>query len=240
MATAILNAAKPTITTELQNLVKDCNDSIVAIGATNVPDASLQDEFRALIKEIETAIATEATTDVSAYTSRLTELTSKYDELKGRRIKFLAQANPNLYTYTDLLKMTYGTALDTGLFIVILTAVILGGSVAANIFIDTTLVYRLYYFVYGAAFFPFTLLYALYNPPYWRSTIFPWVQRGEESSALSKFPLSLLWNLISYTKPSPFDVETLGYSKGLLGIFIVSLLSSMGILYFIVNRRLPI
>jgi hypothetical protein len=240
MATAILNMAKPTITTEFQALLKESNDSLVAIGAVEVPDAVLQDEFRVLIKEIETTIAAEATTDLTVYTTRLQELTAKYDALKARRIKFLADTNPNLYTLADLAKLTYETAMDTALFFLILTAVLLGGSVAANLFIDRSPAYRLYYFIYGAAFFPFTLLYALFNPPYWRSTLFPMVQRGEESSAMSKFPLSLLWNMISYAKPSPLDTETLGYTKGLLSIFIAGLLTTIGVLYFILFRRIPI
>lgn len=239
MATAILNAAKPTITSEFQILLKDSNESLVAIGGVKVPDAVLQDEFRVLIKEIEETIAAEATMDLSVYTTRLQELTTKYDGLKSRKIKFLADTNPNLYTLADLAMLTYGTAMDTALFFLMVTAVLLGGSIAANIFVDKTLVYRLYYFVYGAALFPFTLLYGLFDPPYWRSTLFPWVQRGEESSAMSKFPLSLLWNLISFAKPSPFDEETLGFSKMLLRFLVVGLLSAIVALYFIVFRRLP-
>lgn len=240
MAAAILNLGKPAVTNEIRVYIKDANDAITVINTTKIPDGTLISDYSALIKEMEDAIAAEATTELTAYTARLADFKGKYDALNERKIRFLVQANPTIYTYADLVKLTYGTAVDIALFVILLIAVLLGGTIASHYFIDESLAYRLYYFVYGAAFFPFVHLYALFNPPYWRATLFPWVERGKESSFLSKFPVSVLWNFISYSRPSPLDVETLGYTKGLLSIFIGGLLVSIGALYYISFRRLPI
>jgi hypothetical protein len=61
-----------------------------------------------------------------------------------------------------------------GFYIFIGFGALLGGIIMSNAY--ATEAYwgiRLYYFVYGAAFFPITLLYGAINPPYWVSLIFP-------------------------------------------------------------------
>lgn len=240
MASAILNMGKSAITSELETYVTQSQEAITAIGATKQPDSALQADYEALKADLQATIDAEAATDVSVYTSKLVELKSRFDTLNTRKVQFLASANPTVYTLTDLAQMTYGNTLNTILFFLMVAAVILGGTVASHLFLDERLVYRIYYFAYGAALFPFSLAYAIFDPPYWRATLFPWILKGEEASVISKFPLSLLWNFIAYSSPSPLDKETLGYTKGLLRMFSGGILGLLVVFYFLVFERLPL
>jgi hypothetical protein len=61
-----------------------------------------------------------------------------------------------------------------GFYIFIAFGALLGGIIMSNAYAaESFWGIRLYYFVYGAAFFPLTLFYGAVNPPYWVSLIFP-------------------------------------------------------------------
>jgi hypothetical protein len=240
MASGILNMGKPAITTELQKYIDDSKAAITAIDATTEPDRNLSADYGVLIDDLTAVVNTEASTDITVYTSKLVELKGRYDALNTRKVQFMASASPSVYTLTDLAQLTYGTALDTVLLFVITTAIILGGTIMSHVFIEESLPYRLYYFVYGAALFPFSIIYGIFYTPFWRSTIFPWVLKGEESSSMSRFPASVFWNLIAYSAPSPLDKETLGNTKGMLRMFSIGVLLSFIVSYFLVYEKLPI
>lgn len=238
MATAILNMGKPVITAEMQKYVQESKDAIKTIDAVTEPDRTLSSDYATLVTELEAAIAAESATDLASYNSKLNGFSSRFIGLNERKVQFLATASPSIYTLTDLAQLTYGATLDTILFFVVLTAAILGGAIVSNTFIEETTAYRLFYFVYGAAFFPFSILYGIFDPPEWRSTIFPWVLKGEESSWMSRFPASILWGLFAYSAPSPLDKEK--SAKGLLRIFSIGVLIAFIVSYFLVYERLPI
>lgn len=61
-----------------------------------------------------------------------------------------------------------------GFYIFIGFGALLGGIIMSNAYAaEAFWGIRLYYFIYGAAFFPITLFYGAINPPYWVSLIFP-------------------------------------------------------------------
>lgn len=60
----------------------------------------------------------------------------------------------------------------------IVGAAVLGGIVLSNTYFEEVFWgIRLYYFIYGALFFPLSLLYGVWRPPVWQSTLFPWAVR---------------------------------------------------------------
>ncbi len=61
-------------------------------------------------------------------------------------------------------------------------AAILGGIVLSNTFaLEAFFLIKLFYFVYGAAFFPASLLYGIARPPVWQASLFPWSKREQIS-----------------------------------------------------------
>lgn len=61
---------------------------------------------------------------------------------------------------------------------------IVGGIITANAYIGERFwALKLYYFIYGAVFFPASLLYALIRPPFWQATFIPFYQRQGPTTA---------------------------------------------------------
>ncbi len=55
---------------------------------------------------------------------------------------------------------------------------ILGGIILSNHFVaESFWGIKLYYFIYGAAFFPGSLAFGLFSPPYWHATVAPLFKR---------------------------------------------------------------
>ena len=58
-------------------------------------------------------------------------------------------------------------------------ASIIGGILAANLYVGESFwALKLFYFLYGAVFFPFPVLYSLVAPPAWHSTLIPFYERA--------------------------------------------------------------
>ena len=84
------------------------------------------------------------------------------------------------------------------IYLLILLAGLLGGSILANSFFSESFwLIRLFYFVYGALAFPLTILYGIFKPPVWRSLIFPYYQRPQPIAT------SITETLFSFEPPSP-------------------------------------
>ena len=88
----------------------------------------------------------------------------------------------------------------------IIISVILGGIVASNQFIGYNYwPIRLYYFIYGAVFFPIVLLYGVVFPPEWRCSFLP-IFEYEEDNLSTNFFLRSMKQLVGYIPP-PKDRE---------------------------------
>lgn len=124
-------------------------------------------------------------------------------------------------SYRVQIPVISGLAISTGqniLAMLLAFSVLFGGIIGSHFFIQASALQRFYYFVYGAALFPFTLLFAIYQPPLWRATLIPLVEGSR--------------GLFSFVAPSPLDKpsNTLRYlSVGLL-------LSVVGFYYFLYER----
>jgi hypothetical protein len=73
-----------------------------------------------------------------------------------------------------LIKRAWRFSSDYIYYILLFTTAIFGGIILSNVYINESfLPIRLYYFFYGTAFFPISLMYGIINPPTWNATIFP-------------------------------------------------------------------
>jgi hypothetical protein len=72
-------------------------------------------------------------------------------------------------------------------YILLFTTAIFGGIILSNVYINESfLPIRLYYFFYGTAFFPISLMYGIINPPVWSATIFPGFKVPESGPFVQK------------------------------------------------------
>lgn len=240
MAAAIAELGKEPVINQMKAFITEIDTSITTIQGTTEPNEELITNYTSLKTDIETSINSASTTELTALTSKLNEQQGTLYSLHRQKAEFMFKAKPNAYTFADFTQMTLGKTLNTVLFIVFCLAVVFGGTVASHYVIEKPLVYRLYYFVYGAALFPVSLAYGVFNPTYWRSTLFPLVEKGSEGSLLTTFPFSLFWSFIAFSPPTPRDAETIGYTKFLFRVFSGGLLAAFVAFYFLKNERLPI
>jgi hypothetical protein len=74
-----------------------------------------------------------------------------------------------------LIKRAWRVSSEYIYYILLFFCAIFGGIILSNVYINETFFpIRVYYFLYGTAFFPASLLYGIVNPPEWNATIFPW------------------------------------------------------------------
>lgn len=93
----------------------------------------------------------------------------------------LADADDALLVHEDkefsgwrLIKRAWRFSSDYIYYILLLITAFFGGIILSNVYIEESyLPIRLYYFFYGTAFFPISLMYGIVNPPEWNATIFP-------------------------------------------------------------------
>ena len=74
-----------------------------------------------------------------------------------------------------LIKRAWRMSSDYIYYMLLFACAIFGGIILSNVYINETFFpIRAYYFFYGTAFFPASLLYGIVNPPEWNAKIFPW------------------------------------------------------------------
>lgn len=240
MAGALADMAKAPILTQMNSFITEIDSSITLIKGTTNPDEGLITKYGSLKKAIEDTINGATSVDITALTASLQAHQNAKLDLDKEKATFMFKAKPNAYTLSDFAKMTLGKTLDTVLLCIFCLVVVLGGTIASHYVIDKPLAYRLYYFVYGAALFPFSLAYGAVSPTYWRSTIFPLFEKGSEGSILTSFPLSFFWSFFAFSPPTPRDTETIGYTRLLMRIFSGGSLVAFVAAYFLRYQKLPV
>jgi hypothetical protein len=94
----------------------------------------------------------------------------------------------------------------------IVGAALLGGIVLSNTHYEEVFWgIRLYYFIYGTLFFPLSLLYGVWKPPVWQSTLIPWTVRTEVDAATSS---ERLFSYHIYTEPERVAEIAPGLKRG--------------------------
>jgi hypothetical protein len=89
-----------------------------------------------------------------------------------------------VFNWRRMLKRTFYSTATYIFYLLLAIGVLLGGILCSNLYASESFwAIRLYYFVYGAAFFPLVLFYSMFKPPFMHSYIFPAYERI--ASALS-------------------------------------------------------
>jgi hypothetical protein len=94
---------------------------------------------------------------------------------------------------------------------------LLGGILASNLYVNEPFwLMRVYYFIYGGTFFPLTMLYSLFRPPFIFSTLIPLFQKEIRD------PNSILDTMFSFEKLDIVAANAkLGNTKTYARIFVI-------------------
>ena len=217
----------------LNELMNDISDSIVKLGSiSKVNDSALLTDYKTLQGNIKLIRDTYATTDFTTLTAQLQQSKDQKAPLDARRDTAIKAAENIVATPLGFMKTIQRQTLKSFLAIFMYISVFLAGLSMSHIFIATSLMYRAYYFILGAAFFPIVLVYTIYSPPVWRSALFPLFEKGELSAETERATFGLL----SFYKPNPVGDKEMNYSRIMLrGLSLASLFFTGGA-YWLLNR----
>ena len=208
-----------------KQLLLNIDTSVGKAQGLATPDTALISDYTTLKTDIQAVYYAYATTDITALTNKTQDFQGRLDILDARLAALLPTPVSKEPTAAEVAAMTAKKTAATILFVTILIGMFLGGIVVSHAFIETPLMYRLYYFFYGAALFPISLAYGVYDPPIWRAVLFPLFEKGDEPASLKTFPLSLVWSLIAFSAPNPDDYDTIGVYKNVLRLACGAVLS---------------
>jgi hypothetical protein len=173
----------------------------------------LKTAYTKLDSDIDNEISSWSKTDFTTLTLNLQRLSIQKETYDRSRRDIIKNKSMDL-TFTGFTRRIANDTLENIATTSIIIGFILGGIVMSNNYIEKSVNMRLFYFVYGAALFPISLLYGIVNTPTWHSTIIPLVR--QEISAIALF---------SYRNPNlTIDSPTGGYKTSLMICCIISLL----------------
>ena len=185
----------------LKELVADIDKSISDIaGAEVTTDASgesiksLKKSYTDLKETINAQITSWSTTDVASLGASVASYTSQKEALDKTRQNFIKNGKLDL-TFSGIARATALATLEKFATASIISAFIFGGIVMSNNFLnETTILLRAFYFIYGGALFPVSLIYGTFYTPTWHSALFPLFEKTKMNIPL-----------FSYKTPSALD-----------------------------------
>jgi len=142
--------------------------------------------------------------------------------IRGKLASMNSDANIDRYKdfiFTRMLNFSTSIAFGLLYYVILGLSILFGGIIVSNMYFqDDFWVNRLYYFVYGMAFFPISLLVGIIRPPPWMATIMPFYDVSHEGPGQS------YWHFI-YTL---FGVPLFGFNSAGTGskwhIWVISLI----------------
>ena len=114
------------------------------------------------------------------------------------------------FVFTRMLTFSASIAFEVIYYTTLTLCILFGGIIVSNMYFEDFWAGRIFYFVYGMAFFPLSLLVGIVRPPPWLATIMPYFNRSLEvpvdiSGASPSFLYTLLGSpLFGYT---PADAQ---------------------------------
>jgi hypothetical protein len=135
------------------------------------------------------------------------------------------------FIFTRMLAFSTSIAFEILYYVILSLSVLFGGIIISNMYIQEDFwAGRLYYFVYGMAFFPISLLVGIIRPPPWLATIMPFYDRTNEA------PSKSYWNFIYVL----FGVPLFGYNPMVAGskwnIWIITIILTIALAFFTYMR----
>jgi len=152
-------------------------------------------------------------TDFSAAVDLSGGMTASF--IRGRLSSMNNSANIDRYkdfVVTRMLTFSATIAFEVLYYTILVLSILFGGIIVSNMYFEEDFwAGRLYYFLYGMAFFPISLLVGIVRPPLWLATIMPFFDRSVESpvqTVSGASSQSFLYRLIGsplfgYTPPTP-------------------------------------
>lgn len=210
-------------------------------GLNQTIDTALVTDYTTLKTEIEATLNAWPTTDLSTLNSKESDYSSRKDAL-GKRLDAVKPKQDALGA-GDAVAITAKRTAERVLDLFFWIAAIFGGIINSHIFLNKTsssLIMRLYYWVFGFAFFPIVLFYALYDPPAWRAALFPWFDRENVPPAMNSTILKPLTILVMFRKPGIGETDFGQVTRNMLRFISMGLLAGICIIYLMVNGTLPI
>jgi hypothetical protein len=138
------------------------------------------------------------------------------------------------FVFARMLKFSASVAFQVLYYVILSLSVLFGGIIVSNMYVQEDFwAGRLYYFVYGMAFFPIALLVGMFRPPPWLATIMPFYDISRDGPKSESY-----WHFI-YTL---FGVPLFGYNPTMNGskwnIWTMSILLTISLAFFTYMRGL--
>jgi len=161
---------------QLQGLNTTISNSIKGLSEIDTTESSeLQAKYVELQGSIQAAISTANSTDSNTLISNLKDYRKQLLEYDDSRNKIIG----NNFGSTDFLTAVGKSFLYYATMTIYIVGPLFAFIIMTNSFFDENLVFKLFYGIWGALFYPLTLVYSVFNPPVWRSLIIPLVADDE-------------------------------------------------------------
>jgi hypothetical protein len=128
-------------------------------------------------------------------------------------------------TLTRINGVTYGHNLRLASYII---GMILAIIIITNTMVSELWLYKLYYALWGAIFYPIVLLYGLYDPPVWRAILIPFYEISIHSPSYIKY-----LPFFTYNPPGAPDLKK-SNNKTTLRVF-----TGVAVLFGLIAQMLP-
>jgi len=191
---------KYAIVMSFRDLISDIDKSLSDISVVTITaDASgqsittLKNSYTNLKETISTQLKAWSTTDLTTLSASLATSKSQKDGLDTTRHTYIMNGKLDL-TFSGIAHATAQATLEKFALASVFSAFIFGGIVVSNTYIEESFLIRVFYFIYGAALFPISLIYGIFYTPTWHSALFPLFEKTK-----ANIPL------FSYKKPTALD-----------------------------------
>jgi len=161
---------------QLQALKSKIMNSIEDLSIINTSDSTaLQTKYAILETSIEGAVSSSNTTDVSILVSNVNNYEKQVRDLDETRDMIMGKYSTNVGFITAVGRQFLYYATMT----IYIIGPLFGFIIMSNAFFDESITLKLFYGFWGAIWYPLSLLFSVFNPPVWRSLIFPLIRDDE-------------------------------------------------------------
>lgn len=156
---------------QLQGHSKSIQNSINELAnITSSESKGLQANYTTLLKRVQTTITASSSLDP-------TTLSSQLNNIQSQLTIYDTQRNSILGSYVGGSKNFFSAVLSEFKYFCKLSVYVLGPLFAfiimTNTFYSEKVIYMIFYGLWGALWYPLTILFAIVNPPKWRALLIP-------------------------------------------------------------------
>lgn len=202
-----------------QQLIKNATSELKL--STNPKAPELITKYDTLSNSVTTTI-----NDISGMSSEL--LTAKQNQFNSQLIELniektqILQGTATLYGKQAFKIITYSASIIFAVIII------------SHVFIDKSIVFKIFYCVWGALLYPLVILYGVYNAPNWKAVLIPLmpITENDEGWKSNVVISTVMWPFKYNAQPDPDDIKN-AKSKYALQAFSFVCVICFGIAYVI-------